>query len=213
MPDPSAAYDDALRLAAVVHAGQRWKGTTLPYVTHVVRVSRHLEQAGAPPPLVRAGLLHDTLEDLEDSPALRTALREVDPAFEAPPGDEALRAGVVRLIDERIGVETRVLVEAVTAPSSGGDEDAATRRARRDAQLAHLRHAADDVVRLKAADTWANVTELAREVASRGATGARVKVPVEELRWYYGEVVAIVRARLGPDDVLAATLEMAFEAL
>lgn len=213
MPDPSAAYDDALRLAAVVHAGQTWKGTTLPYVTHVVRVSRHLEQAGAAPPLVLAGLLHDTLEDLEDSPALRTALREVDPAFEAPPGGEALRVGVVRLIDARVGVEARVLVEAVTAPSSGGEERPAARRERREAQLEHLRHATDDVVRLKAADTWANVTELAREVAGRGAAAARVKVPVEELRWYYGEVVAIVCARLGRDDFLAATVDKAFEEL
>lgn len=203
-----AAYDDALRIAAVVHAGQTWKGTSLPYLTHVVRVARHLEQAGAAAPVVLAGLLHDTLEDLHDSPDLRTALRDIDPAFDAPPGDEGLTAGVTRLIDARVGVETRVLVEAVTSRADDGD-DVRARRERRQRQLDHLCAASEDVIRLKAADTWANVTEMAREVEARGVAGARLKAPIEELRWYYGEVVAIVCARLAPDDVLAVSLKAA----
>ena len=204
-------YDQALRIAAVVHAGQTWKGTSLPYVTHVVRVARHLEQAGAAASVVLAGLLHDTLEDFHDSPELRTALRDVDPAFDALPGAEGLTAGVTRLIDECAGVETRVLVEAVTSRSSDADDDAGARRARRQRQLDHLRAATDDVIRLKAADTWANVTEMTREVEARGVAGARLKAPMEELRWYYGEVVAIVCARLASDDGLAVSLAAAFE--
>jgi (p)ppGpp synthase/HD superfamily hydrolase len=204
-----AVYDDALRIAAVVHAGQTWKGTSLPYLTHVVRVARHLEQAGAAAPVVLAGLLHDTLEDLEDSADLRVALRDIDPTFDAPPGDKGLLAAVTRLIDARVGVETRVLVEAVTSRARDDGDDARARRARRQRQLDHLRAASDDVIRLKAADTWANVTEMAREVEARGVAGARLKAPVEELRWYYGEVVAIVCARLGPEDVLAVSLKAA----
>jgi (p)ppGpp synthase/HD superfamily hydrolase len=205
-----AVYDDALRIAAVVHAGQTWKGTSLPYLTHVVRVARHLEQAGAAAPVVLAGLLHDTLEDLEDSADLRVALRDIDPTFDAPPGDKGLLAAVTRLIDARVGVETRLLVEAVTSRAREDGEDVQARRARRRRQLDHLRVATDDVVRLKAADTWANVTEMAREVDARGIAGARLKAPVDELRWYYGEIVAIVGARLAPDDVLAVSLKVAF---
>lgn len=213
MTGPHEAYDDALRLAAVVHAGQTWKGTSLPYLTHVVRVARHLEQAGAAVSVVLAGLLHDTLEDLHDSPGLRTALRDVDPAFDAPPGHEGLTAAVATLIDERVGVETRVLVEAVTSRSRDDGDDAGQRRARRQGQLDHLRVATDEVIRLKAADTWANVTEMTREVDARGVAGARLKVPVDELRWYYGEIVAIVCARLAPDDALAVSLAASFERL
>lgn len=213
MTGPHEPYDDALRIAAVVHAGQTWKGTSLPYLTHVVRVARHLEQAGASASVVLAGLLHDTLEDLRDSPELRTALRDVDPAFDAQAGDKGLMAAVTTLIDERAGVETRVLVEAVTSRSEDDGDDATRRRARRQQQLDHLRGARDDVIRLKAADTWANVTEMTREVEARGVAGVRLKVPVEELRWYYGEIVAIVCGRLPPDDALAVSLAGAFEGL
>ncbi|RIK46670.1 MAG: hypothetical protein DCC59_16975, partial [Chloroflexi bacterium] len=101
-------------------------------------------------------------------------------------------------------------VEAVTSRACDEGDDGGARRARRQRQLDHLRAASDDVVRLKAADTWANVTEMAREVEARGAAGARLKAPVEELRWYYGEIVAIVCARLAPDDVLAVSLKAAF---
>ena len=208
-----ARYDEALRLAALVHAGQTWKGTPLPYITHVVRVASLLADANAPEPLVLAGLLHDTLEDLHDTPELRAGLSETFSSFDAMPGHEGLTRAVTSLIERIAGPTALALVEAVTASSRGEAGDATARRARRQRQLDHLRTAPDDVVRLKAADTWANVTEMTREIEGRGVDGARSGAPAEELRWYYGGVASIVRERLDAGDPLARQLAEAIDRL
>jgi (p)ppGpp synthase/HD superfamily hydrolase len=60
----------ALDFAARKHAHQRRKGLKAePYINHLTEVALLLAEvsAGADPPLVMAGLLHDTIEDTETS--------------------------------------------------------------------------------------------------------------------------------------------------
>jgi (p)ppGpp synthase/HD superfamily hydrolase len=60
--------------AARAHAGQTRKGVAAePYVNHVLEVAEILASHGAPKLAIMAGLLHDTVEDTEVTPAELTA--------------------------------------------------------------------------------------------------------------------------------------------
>ena len=63
----SPRIEQALRLAAVRHAGQERKGSGVPYVEHVVAVAWILDRAGFGEDVVIAGLLHDLVEDTSTS--------------------------------------------------------------------------------------------------------------------------------------------------
>jgi (p)ppGpp synthase/HD superfamily hydrolase len=55
----------AADFAAHAHRAQRDKGAAAgPYINHLIEVARLLAEAGAPMPVVLAGLLHDTVEDV-----------------------------------------------------------------------------------------------------------------------------------------------------
>ena len=73
----------ALDFAARKHAHQRRKGINAePYVNHLTEVALLLAEAtgGADPALVMAGLLHDTVEDTQTSPAELVAVFGADVA-------------------------------------------------------------------------------------------------------------------------------------
>ncbi len=57
--------DKAIRFAAKKHAGQRRKGTDIPYMTHVVEVMEIVSRMTEDENVRIAALLHDTLEDTQ----------------------------------------------------------------------------------------------------------------------------------------------------
>ena len=57
--------ENAIRFAAVKHAGQVRKGTDIPYISHPLAVGMMLQKAGEQEEVVAAGILHDTIEDTE----------------------------------------------------------------------------------------------------------------------------------------------------
>lgn len=59
----SPRFEQALRLAAVGHDGQKRRTSGVPYMSHVVSVARMLDRAGFDEDVVIAGLLHDLVED------------------------------------------------------------------------------------------------------------------------------------------------------
>jgi (p)ppGpp synthase/HD superfamily hydrolase len=60
----------AADFAAHAHRAQRDKGEAAgPYINHLIEVARLLAEAGAPMPVIVAGLLHDTIEDADVTPA------------------------------------------------------------------------------------------------------------------------------------------------
>ena len=59
----SLKREQALRLAAVAHAGQVRRGSGVPYVEHAFAVAWILDRAGFDEDTVVAGLLHDVVED------------------------------------------------------------------------------------------------------------------------------------------------------
>lgn len=73
MNNTHAAVADVLRaadFAAHAHRAQRDKGAAAgPYINHLIEVARLLADSGAPTAVIVAGLLHDTIEDADVTPA------------------------------------------------------------------------------------------------------------------------------------------------
>ena len=63
MTNLSPRLDEALRYARDVHAGQRRKGTDVPYLAHLMGVSSIVLDDGGTEDEAIAGLLHDAAED------------------------------------------------------------------------------------------------------------------------------------------------------
>lgn len=57
----------AIEFATLKHHGQLRKGTQTPYIVHPFETAQILTQAGCPPEVIAAGLLHDLLEDADVS--------------------------------------------------------------------------------------------------------------------------------------------------
>jgi len=61
----SYRVEQALRMAAVAHAGQTRRSSHVPYVGHAFAVAWILDRAGFDEDTVVAGLLHDVVEDTQ----------------------------------------------------------------------------------------------------------------------------------------------------
>jgi (p)ppGpp synthase/HD superfamily hydrolase len=57
--------DKAIKFAARAHQGQFRKGSDVPYISHPFAVALILQEAGASPEQVMAGILHDVIEDTD----------------------------------------------------------------------------------------------------------------------------------------------------
>jgi (p)ppGpp synthase/HD superfamily hydrolase len=68
-------FEQALLLATRKHAGQHRKGTTVPYVAHLLGVASLLLEAGGDEDLAIAALLHDVVEDCGGAPVLKEVRR------------------------------------------------------------------------------------------------------------------------------------------
>jgi (p)ppGpp synthase/HD superfamily hydrolase len=131
---PEARLMRAAAFAAEVHTRQRRKGAAQePYVNHVLEVAAALAAAGAPLPVVLAGLLHDTIED----------------------GASAGRPVTEAELAERFGAD----VAAIVAEVSDDKTLPKAERKRRQADGAVARSAAAKMVML--ADKTANLRAIA----------------------------------------------------
>lgn len=63
-------FDEALIFSAHVHSGQLRKGTTIPYIAHLLSVDSLVITHGGVEDEAIAALLHDVGEDQEESPLL-----------------------------------------------------------------------------------------------------------------------------------------------
>jgi (p)ppGpp synthase/HD superfamily hydrolase len=70
-----ARFERALLFATRKHAGQHRKGTTVPYVSHLLSVAGLVLEAGGDEDLAIAALLHDVVEDCGGAPMLREICR------------------------------------------------------------------------------------------------------------------------------------------
>ncbi len=157
-------YEAALALAVKAHHEQVRKGTSLPYITHVVHVATILERARFSSEVVAAGLLHDAPED--------TGLR-------------------LSTIEEVCGHEVAVIVEALTEKKRDADGNERPWKVRKEERLASLREGSSHTLAVAMADALHNIKTTIADVQREGAiVWTRFKQP-DLLVWYYREIQTI----------------------
>jgi (p)ppGpp synthase/HD superfamily hydrolase len=159
-------FVEALAYATEVHRGQSRKGTSVPYVSHVLAVcSLVLEDGGGEVEAIGA-LLHDAVEDGGG----RLILEEIRRRF----GDR--------------------VAEIVWACSDTDETPKPPWKERKTRYIAHLREAGPDARRVSCADKLHNARSILRDYRALGERlWDRFNATPEETLWYYRELVEAFR--------------------
>jgi (p)ppGpp synthase/HD superfamily hydrolase len=175
-------FDAALLLASELHRGQRRKGTTIPYMSHLLSVACLIMEDGGTEDEAIAGLLHDAVEDQGGRPTLVR--------IEAEFGSDV--AHLVELASD---------TDVIPKPPW---------RARKEAYVQHLEEAPPAALRVSAADKLHNARSIVRDLRSLGdQLWSRFSAGPSEQLWYYRSLVEVLSRRLpGPlTDELARTVD------
>jgi (p)ppGpp synthase/HD superfamily hydrolase len=169
-------FDRALLYATHVHGGQVRKGTSTPYVAHLLAVSATVLEYGGDEDLAIAALLHDSVED---------------------------QGGRARLEDvrNRFGARVARVVEACSdsLADTGAGERKAHWQERKDKYLAHLQIADEDILHVSLADKIHNARSILRDLRKPEIgekIWSRFSQPKERTLWYYESLAEIFRKRL-----------------
>ncbi|MGC1966942.1 MAG: HD domain-containing protein [Candidatus Acidiferrales bacterium] len=174
----TARFHRALVYAARVHARQFRKGTSRPYIGHLLGVTSIVLTHGGDEDEAIAALLHDAVEDQGGKPRLREIRR-------------------------KFGGHVARIVAACT---DSDVEPKPPWLERKTEYLQHLRRADSSVRLVSAADKLYNARETLEDLRThREALWKRFKGGKQGTLWYYREVGKILR-RKGPRE-LAAELE------
>ena len=158
-------FIDALTFAAELHKEQMRKGTTVPYVSHLMSVCALVLEDGGNETEAIAALLHDAVED-QGGAATREKIRE---RF----GDE-----VTAIVDG--------CTDAETIPKPPWRE-------RKERYIEHLRSAAAPVVRVSLADKLHNARSVLMDLRRHGpSVWDRFKGGRDGTMWYYRSVLDAV---------------------
>jgi (p)ppGpp synthase/HD superfamily hydrolase len=169
-------FDRALLYATHVHGGQVRKGTSTPYVAHLLAVSATVLEYGGDEDLAIAALLHDSVED---------------------------QGGMARLEDvrNRFGARVARVVEACSdsLADTGAGERKAHWQERKDKYLAHLQIADEDILHVSLADKIHNARSILRDLRKPEIgekIWSRFSQPKERTLWYYESLAEIFRKKL-----------------
>ena len=170
----------ALDYAADAHQQQVRKGTTIPYLSHLMGVASLVIEHGGNEAQAIAGLLHDVLEDCGVH-------------HEGP-------------IRERFGERVLTIVQACTdgVPDERGEKP--PWRARKEAYVAHLGHAPEDALLVSACDKLHNARAIATDLGSGEDVFARFTGGRDGTIWYYRALAQAFAERLGHQQGLVVEL-------
>lgn len=164
----SQRFEDALVLAHQLHAEQTRKGTTIPYIGHLLAVTSIVIENGGTEDEVIAALLHDAVEDAGGDP-IRNVIRE------------------------RFGDNVLEIVEGLTDTDQTPKPPW---RARKEAYIAHLSGASSSVLLVSLADKIHNASSILRDLRNEGeSVWSRFTGGKEGSPWYYRALVEAFRAR------------------
>ena len=171
-PVPSAYFTDRLTdafdYARALHANQPRKGTTVPYIGHLLAVTALVIEHGGDEDQAMAALLHDAIEDQGRGGRTRD---EIEAKF----GQR-----VVRIVEG--------CTDADTTPKPPW-------RARKEAYLAHLGDAPIEVRRVAAADKLHNARAILADYRLLGERlWPRFNAGRDEQLWYYRNLVTALRS-------------------
>lgn len=144
----SLRFTDALATAADLHRAELRKGTSIPYVSHLLAVASIALEFGADEDEAIAALLHDAIEDAPKAlgPEAATVVR--------------------RLIGMKFGSRVLDIVEACT------DADVQPKPAwtvRKEQYLAGIAHKSASAILVSAADKLHNARAILRDYQTHGA--------------------------------------------
>ena len=166
----SVKFQEALSYAAMVHNGQAKKGTSIPYISHLLGVCALVLEYGGSEEAAIAALLHDTLEDHPET---------VTP--------EILR--------EKFGEGGLKIVEACTdtPPNYQGGQKPLWRE-RKEAYLNHIRRADFVICQVALADKLHNVRAILTDYKQIGdKLWPRFNEGKEGQLWYFRNLVSAFR--------------------
>ncbi|HSH31723.1 MAG TPA: HD domain-containing protein [Candidatus Saccharimonadales bacterium] len=173
----------AIDLAAVLHLGQRRKGSGVPYVTHVYGVALILAGYSDDEDVVAAGLLHDVLEDVDGAVYGAAQMKR------------------------QFGARVYQLVRDVSDDKSLGSW-----RARKQGYLDHLADASPDALMISAADLIHNLTSIVEDYQTLGPQlWQRFNAPLADLHWFWATRITLIKARL--DSPIVQDLETVYQAV
>jgi (p)ppGpp synthase/HD superfamily hydrolase len=158
-------FDRALLYATHVHGGQVRKGTSTPYVAHLLAVSATVLEYGGDENLAIAALLHDTVDD---------------------------QGGKARLDDvrNRFGERVARIVEACSdslADTAKGERKSHWQE-RKETYITHLREVDEDILRVSLADKAHNARAILRDLRKPDIgerIWSRFNQRKEQTLWYY----------------------------
>jgi GTP pyrophosphokinase len=167
-PDFSPRFDQALVYAHQLHSRQTRKGTTIPYVGHLLAVTSIVIENGGTEDEAIAALLHDAVED-----AGGAATREE--------------------IRQRFGENVAAIVDGLTDTDQTPKPPW---RARKEAYIAHLDEASPSVLLVSLADKIHNAGSILRDLRNEGeGVWSRFTGGKEGSLWYYRALVEAFRTR------------------
>ena len=173
MEQPNGRLASAMAYAALIHGTQKRKGTSIPYVSHLMSVSALVMEFGGDEDQAIAGMLHDSLEDCG--------------------------AEHEKVIRNNYGDRVGDIVCACTdgVPDAAGKK--APWRERKKGYLEHLRHAPTDALLVSACDKLHNARAILADLRAGHDVFSRFSGGRDNTLWYYRELVSAFRDRLGPD--------------
>ncbi len=161
-------YGKALAYAAEKHAGQKRKGSRIPYISHPMAVASLVLEYGGSEDEVIAALLHDVAEDCG--------------------GQEALDE-----IRQKFGMGVAAIVEGC---SDTLETPKPKWLQRKQTHIDNLREAHRSVRIVAAADKLHNARSILRDYRTDGENvWKRFSAPKEDVLWYYGAVTRALEAR------------------
>jgi (p)ppGpp synthase/HD superfamily hydrolase len=168
----SARFEEALRYACVIHAGQTRKSTEVPYVAHLLAVAALALETGATEDEAIAALLHDAAEDCGG----RERLDDVRLRFGEP---------VARVVEECTDT-----FERAKPPW----------RPRKEAYLRHLgKTTCTSALVVSCCDKLHNARSILADLRRQGeATWSKFNGGRDGTLWYYRSLVDAFRGRVDP---------------
>ena len=168
-------FESALVYANQVHQGQQRKGTSIPYIAHILGVVAIALEYGATEDQAIGALLHDAAED---------------------GGGEARLAEIRARFGDAVGD----IVLGCSDSLAEHPDDKLPWRERKQNYLAHLEGASDSVCLVSAADKLHNVRSIIRDLRMHGAdVWGRFLGKRDGTLWYYQAVAdALIRRWRSP---------------
>jgi (p)ppGpp synthase/HD superfamily hydrolase len=163
----SERFSEAVTYACELHRDQRRKGTSIPYVAHLLAVSSLALEHGADEDEAIAAVLHDAIEDQ---------------------GGKKTEAEIRRRFGDRVA-------DIVAGCSDADEIPKPPWRVRKENYIAHLSHASKSVRLVSACDKLHNARAILHDYRTHKDTlWTRFKGGKEGTLWYYRALVDAFRA-------------------